>query len=88
MSQILYAVSIDRSNGDAEFRAPTEDDLVAVAAAEERLGEKRAAWEQQGIIPTEEFPSGNDMRPMLYGMTTWADFFTARQLLPGPRNLR
>lgn len=63
------------------FRPPNKGDLQALAEAEKRLEERWTEWEQQGLIPTEEFPTGNDMRPVNYGMTRWCDMFTPRQLL-------
>lgn len=63
------------------FRAPTERDLAALVRAEERLRVKWSEWEAQGLIPTEQIPKGNDMRPIHYGMNRWCDMFTPRQLL-------
>jgi adenine-specific DNA methylase len=63
------------------FRPPNERDLAAIAEAERRLQQHWPEWEKQGLIPTEEFPVGNDMRPVIYGMTRWCDMFTPRQLL-------
>lgn len=63
------------------FRPPNEADLAALAEAERRLKERWPEWERQGLIPTEHFPEGNDMRPVMYGMTRWCDLFTPRQLL-------
>jgi len=63
------------------FRSPNERDLQALAEAEKRLQERWPEWERQGLIPTENFPEGNDMRPVIYGMTRWFDLFTPRQLL-------
>lgn len=63
------------------FRPPNEQDLHALAEAQRLLQEHWPEWEQQGLIPTEEFPKGNDMRPVLYGMNRWCDMFTPRQLL-------
>lgn len=80
LTQILYAVSVER-NGKSTFRAPTDADMEAIADAAKALAAKRPQWEALGVIPTEEFPPGNDMRPPMYGMATWADFFTSRQLL-------
>lgn len=81
MQQVLYAVAISMPNGDTTFRAPNTTDINALKAANNRLMEVRADWEARGILPTEDFPHGNDMRPVLYGMPRWADFFTSRQLL-------
>ena len=63
------------------FRAPNEMDLKALAEAEKMLRERWPEWERQGLIPTEGFPNGNDMRPVNHGMSRWCDLFTPRQLL-------
>ncbi len=80
MGQMLYSVALKRRGG-FDFRAPTEADLDAVAAAEAELARRRPLWEARDLIPTEAFPQGNDMRPALYGMPIWSDFFSPRQLL-------
>ncbi|MBN1262660.1 MAG: DUF1156 domain-containing protein [Anaerolineae bacterium] len=80
MGQWLYAVALKRRGG-FDFRAPSAEDLAAVAAAEAELARVRPLWEARDIIPTEPFPPGNDMRPLYYGMPTWSDFFSPRQLL-------
>lgn len=63
------------------FRAPNDTDLEALSAAESQLENRRMEFEMKGLIPNEPFPEGNDMRPVKYGMPTWADMFTPRQLL-------
>ena len=63
------------------FRPPNETDLKALDLAEKRLRQNWGRWEEAGLIPTEKFPRGNDMRPAIYGMTHWCDMFTPRQLL-------
>jgi adenine-specific DNA methylase len=63
------------------FRPPNERDLEALAGAEKLLQERWPDWERQGLIPTENIPQGNDMRPVYYGMARWCDLFTPRQLL-------
>lgn len=63
------------------FRAPNDADLKALAAAEQELKNRWEDWELEGLIPTERFPKGNDMRPVTYGMERWCDMFTPRQLL-------
>ncbi len=63
------------------FRPPNDRDLEALAGAEKLLRQRWPEWERQGLIPTENFPPGNDMRPVYYGMTRWCDMFTPRQLL-------
>jgi len=80
MGQVLYAVA-DKKPGGFEFRAPALEDLKAVKRAEKTLLEKKPEWIANGLIPIEAFPEGNDNRPILYGMPTWADFYSPRQLL-------
>ncbi|MBN2372961.1 DUF1156 domain-containing protein, partial [bacterium] len=63
------------------FRPPNEQDIKALEEAEKHLMERWPEWEAQGLIPTEAFPVGNDMRPVTYGMPRWCDMFTPRQLL-------
>lgn len=82
MRQVLYAVAIKTPSGERRFRAPTQDDRDALAAAEEEFNSRRDEWIAANILPTEEFPPPipkHDIRP--YGFVTWLDFFTARQLL-------
>lgn len=85
MRQILVAVATKTKVGAKKsvrgLRAPTEKDLEALDRAEEMLAEKLPLWESQDILPTEEIPDGNDMRPRQYGMPRWRDMFTPRQLL-------
>lgn len=81
MTQVLYAISIRKLDGTRTFRAPTDDDLQALANAEARFDEVEPLWSATGILPTEEFPDGNDMRPKNFGMDRWVDFFTKRQAL-------
>jgi adenine-specific DNA methylase len=63
------------------FRPPNARDLAALDLAEKRLQENWDRWDREGLIPTENFPQGNDMRPVIYGMPRWCDMFTPRQLL-------
>jgi putative DNA methylase len=63
------------------FRPPNERDLLALSNAERKLSENWDRWDAEGLIPTEKFPDGNDMRPVTYGMPRWCDMFTPRQLL-------
>ena len=80
MGDVLYAVAVRTSKG-RYFRAPTETDRAALAAAEAELARLLPRWEQEDVLPTEAVPEGNDRRPILYGMTRWRDLFTPRQLL-------
>ncbi|MCY4382895.1 MAG: DUF1156 domain-containing protein [Nitrospinae bacterium] len=63
------------------YRAPRpEDDNSAEVQA--RLDEKMPEWEALDIVPSETIPIGNKtMEPQRYGMLTWRDLFSSRQLL-------
>ena len=63
------------------FRPPNQTDRDALAAASSRLQADWARFDEQGLIPTEKFPPGNDMRPATYGMDQWYKMFNDRQLL-------
>ena len=80
MGQVLYAVAVKSGRG-LGFRSPTLEDLAATQAAEKELARKKREWIAQDLIPSEPFPGGNDNRPLYYGMPTWSDFFSPRQLL-------
>ncbi len=80
MGEVLYAVAIRTPQGRG-FRAPTETDRAALAAAEAELERLLPQWEREDVLPTEYFPDGNDRRPIQYGMPLWRDLFTPRQLL-------
>ncbi len=64
------------------YRAPRlEDDCVeAIDAA---LAEKLPEWEAMDVIPSERIGeiSNYERGHMMYGMTTWCDLFSKRQLL-------
>src|SRR5690606_25118955 len=81
MGQMLYAVAVKKPGRGFDFRAPTAEDLTAAERAETELARKKPGWMAQDLIPTEPFPEGNDNRPLIYGMSTWSDFFSPRQLL-------
>ncbi len=80
MRQMLYAVAT-KVKGGFEMRVANEEDLDAVKRADIMLTKKRSEWIARNVIPVEPVPNGNDKRPVLYGMPTWADFFSSRQLL-------
>jgi putative DNA methylase len=80
MGQMLYAVALKRPGG-FDFRVPTPEDVEAARAADAELARLRPRWEAENVIPTEPIPEGSDPRPLLYGMQTWADMFSPRQLL-------
>ena len=63
------------------YRAPRpEDDNSADIVA--LFAEKMPEWEAFDIVPTERIPNGNKTtEPQRYGMNTWRDLFSPRQLL-------
>lgn len=63
------------------FRPYNTDDIEAFAAASAELNSKWDYFDGLGLIPSEKFPDGNDMRPVIYGMECWYKFFNDRQLL-------
>lgn len=82
MFPIMYAVVVKRSDGKRDFRAPVQSDLDAMQAASRDLAAVRDEWERQNLLPTESIPEGlKTAEPIRYGITTWADAFTDRQLL-------
>jgi len=81
LSQLLYAVAVRKPSGERTFRAPNEVDLRALQAANRTFDAVKDEWFGGGILPTEEFPGGNDLRPKHYGLDRWVDFFTPRQAL-------
>jgi adenine-specific DNA methylase len=80
MGSDLYAVAIRTHNGRG-FRAPVEIDRACLALADEEATRNEARWAAEDVIPTEEFPFGNDNRPIQYGMRRWRDMYSKRQLL-------
>lgn len=64
------------------FRAPRQEDLHAVAAAETELRRLLPQWEAKGLVPNEEIPEGDKTRePRNMGIVRFRDFFLPRQLL-------
>ena len=63
------------------YRAPRSEDDNG-AAIQARLAEKLPEWEALDIVPSERIPDGNKTtEPRRYGMDTWRDLFSPRQLL-------
>lgn len=89
MVSVLFAVAVryprlgsTRSKGLRGFREPTETDRDALAAAEVELARLLPGWRQSGVVPTEQIPDGNKTsEPIRYGLTTWLDLFSPRQVL-------
>ncbi len=81
MGQQLYVLGVKNYEGKS-FRSPSERDLKAISMAEKELQAKLPIWEAKGLIPREPYPEvSTDPRPLRYGMRTWGDFFSPRQLL-------
>ncbi|GMU52614.1 MAG: hypothetical protein AMXMBFR33_17600 [Candidatus Xenobia bacterium] len=82
MGQQLMVIGL-KIKGGFEFRAASQSDRDAVSRAETELQSKWSQWEASGVIPTEGGPpehlTGGTCYP--YGMRTWPDLFSPRQLL-------
>jgi adenine-specific DNA methylase len=64
------------------FRAPNATDQQALTAAAAELEARRFDFEMKGLVPNEAIPPGSKTsEPLRYGMQTWDDLFTPRQLL-------
>ncbi|KJE19505.1 adenine-specific DNA methylase containing a Zn-ribbon [Frankia torreyi] len=85
MTQVLYAVAVRPSNGKRSFRIPTEADLHGFRDAESALNDVATRWALNDVIPVEELAEkgdrGRTSRPRLFGITTFAQMFSSRQLL-------
>ena len=81
LKPLLYAIAIRKPDGTRTLRSPNQIDFNALNNAEDFLKKTRSEWERDGYLPTESFPTGNDNRPIVYGMNLWADMFTSRQLI-------
>ncbi|HEC30921.1 MAG TPA: DUF1156 domain-containing protein, partial [Deltaproteobacteria bacterium] len=66
---------------ERSFRTPDSTDVAALKETERFIQTKMEDWLDSVLIPTERIPPGNDIRPVLYGMTEWRHLFTPRQLL-------
>lgn len=78
---MLYAVALKKVGG-FEFRAPTNEDLVAIGKSTESLEQHRASWDRSDLLPHEPRQAGRaDWAAGIYGLRTWADTYSPRQLL-------
>ncbi len=81
MGQQLYALAIKTKQGKT-FRLPTDEDLMAIEAAEDKLEENISRWSAQGLVPDEQIPGGTKQdEAKRYGAKQWKELFTPRQLL-------
>lgn len=80
MGSRLYAVAVKTPHG-LKFEPPELRDLEPIDAAKRELAKHRARWERENVIPTEARVKGDCDRSYVYGVTTWASMFSARQLL-------
>jgi len=79
---MLLAVSVTRPKvSGRQFRAPSAEDLAGVEAAEAELARRRPAWEVADLIPDERRFVGPADRSAQYGLRTFEQLFTPRQLL-------
>lgn len=89
MGSVLYAVAVrhpappgSRARSTRGFRSPTAVDLEALAAAEVEAASLLPSWLATGIVPDEPIGVSNyDRGHRLYGIESWYQFFSPRQLL-------
>ncbi len=83
MTQVMYAVAVRKGDHVRDFRVPNDSDVAGLEAANAEFGLCRGDWEREGLIPVEEIStvSNYDRGHRMYGINTWADMFTPRQLL-------
>jgi adenine-specific DNA methylase len=82
MGSQLYAVAIRTANGRG-FRAPTQTDFDALDTAERELQRLLPQWLADNVLPDEaiDLVSNYDRGHRLYGIKTWRQMFSSRQLL-------
>lgn len=81
---LLVAVALGGPAGERSFRAPTDQDRAAVAAASKAVTKlEREGNEGLSDLPNESLPPIGTLgfRVQRYGMVRWRDLFTPRQLL-------
>lgn len=83
-SALLVAVALGGPSGERSFRAPTDEDFAALAAASKVVNEiERTGCDGLSELPNESLPPIGTLgfRVQRYGMVRWRDLFTPRQLL-------
>ena len=79
----LYAVIYHNGRGELLCRIPSQQDIDGAAQAERALVEAMPHLLQADLIPVEDIPHDTQRGPdlNLYGLFSWRDFYTPRQLL-------
>jgi adenine-specific DNA methylase len=83
-ARLLAVVTTRPGEQGRHYRLPTKRDLEAVARAAEELARRRKAHRGPlPLVPEEPFPQGESraFTPGIYGVRTWGELFTPRQLL-------
>ena len=84
LGYMLLAISSTRPGiRGRRFRAPTQEDLTAIEAAENEVYKCWSSRQVADLIPDEfiDAISNYDRGHRMYGIERWSDFFTPRQLL-------
>ncbi|HEU5376354.1 MAG TPA: DUF1156 domain-containing protein, partial [Ktedonobacteraceae bacterium] len=79
----LYAVSFYDNRGVLSFRAPIVEDMQVVERGEATLKSIMPHLLQADLVPVEMIPHDTQRGPdlNLYGLYSWQDLYTSRQLL-------
>ncbi len=79
----VYAVAYHNVSGKLSFRCPTQDDLDAIVLANDSFVNMQPSLLQQDLVPIETIPHDTQRGPdlNLYGLYSWKDLYTPRQLL-------
>jgi len=82
MGHQLYAICVKDSEG-FDFREPTTEDGLAIENARKELSVRLPVWESQQKVPSEPLAehSNYDRGHRLYGVRSWSEMFSPRQLL-------
>jgi putative DNA methylase len=76
----IIAVVVHGMKGK-EYRLPTKDDIQSFNKASEYLQRSRKLYEKENLIPYEEIKANRGGDISQYGIRTWSQFFSERQLL-------
>lgn len=74
----IIGVKYVKDEGGSGWRAPTEEDDLAIEKAEDRVN---SDFELHSLLSTKRYDGDIHERAILYGVTEWREAFTPRQLI-------